>query len=141
MGTNVRRKRAVAKQVAEIFVREGKILDPLEWTALKDKPLNVAAIRMHLGSWNRMLARVRTAEPELWALIGTDEGKKHTPVVKANSVNAKKEEPSLIDKIKDKVSSDPKDDPKAALTAAMKAAKKAKDSEEAEKKAAADENN
>jgi len=81
----VRSKKKVGTIIVQTFIAEGKILNPLEWADLENKPFTVATIRSHLGSWNRMLKRVKTLEPELWAIIGTEEGKAYKPVVKVNS--------------------------------------------------------
>lgn len=139
MGTNVKRKKAVAKQVLDIFLRENKILDTKEWTALKDKPCTVATLRMHLGSWNRMLARIRTQEPERWALIGTEEGKNHITEKKSNSLTDNKAvKPNLVTKLKDAITPEkskknPDEESIDALKAALDTAAKAKASVEPEK--------
>ena len=86
-----------------------------------------------------MLARIRTQEPERWALIGTEKGKKYIPEKKANSLtNTKAVKPSLVTKLKDAITPEkPKKNPDEesidALKAALDTAAKAKASVEPEK--------
>lgn len=100
MVKTVRSKKAIAIVVVEVFIREGRVLDPKEWMKLKDKPFTVATLRSYLGSWNRMLARVKTSEPEKWALIGTDEGKEYKPNKKVDSTKVKPEKWALAKSLK-----------------------------------------
>ena len=102
----IKAKKKLAKKVVEVFIREGRILNPTEWSELAKKPCNGVTMRRHLGSWNRMLARVQMTYPKLWDKIGSKEeyvsDTKQSSVLVAAQANIKNRSPA-ISIIKDKL--------------------------------------
>lgn len=64
--SNVAARRAMATELANLFVREGKILTAQEYTNLGDSaPYRLSSVSRVLGRWIRVVEKVKNQEPEL----------------------------------------------------------------------------
>ena len=70
----------IAKAVSEYFVKEGGILNIVEYKGKgKDVPVKDYIIRKHFGSWNRLVAIIGKRYPVIIPEVAKAPVKKKTP--------------------------------------------------------------
>jgi hypothetical protein len=73
-------KDMIAKAVSEYFVKEGGILNIVEYKGKgKDVPVKDYIIRKHFGSWNRFVAVIGKRYPVIIPEVAKAPVKKKTP--------------------------------------------------------------
>jgi len=73
-------KDMIAKAVSEYFVKEGGILNIVEYKGKgKDVPVKDYIIRKHFGSWNRFVAVISKRYPVIIPEVAKAPVKKKTP--------------------------------------------------------------
>ena len=61
-------KKAILKDLADFFAKQGKVLTPSEYKALgADVPMRFMAAKSPFGSWSLMTQMVKVNFPDQWA--------------------------------------------------------------------------
>ena len=66
-------KKAVLEQLANFFVKQGKVLTPSEYKALgADVPMRFMVAKRPFGSWSRMTQMLKVNFPDQWAKANSE---------------------------------------------------------------------
>ena len=67
MAIRLRQKQAIVRQIAEFFVKSGKVpADRREYGEMEGAPIRVPQLSCYFGAWGALLDAIRKQEPELW---------------------------------------------------------------------------